>query len=283
MQLCNKTTRHLILLAGGVIILLVLSCFFGLTIKQEKMIKHSVHLSADRLFESIVLTRRWNAEHGGVFVQKKDGMPSNPYLEHPDMVSSSGLIYTLKNPALMTREISELAAKSGHYRYHITSLKLMNPNNRPDDWERSSLEQFERGAKESAQITHMDGQRVYRLMRPLLVETGCLQCHHQQGYTNGEVRGGISVSLPYEEVAQNLTGNRIKMTALGLAIIATFCFLFYFVIWRLVTHLFSISGELEVQKKQLEELNAELDQKVTERTSDIRGQINREIMNNVVW
>ena len=119
MQLCNKTTRHLILLVGGVIILLVLSCFFGLTLKQEKMIRHSVHVSADRLFESIVLTRRWNAEHGGVFVLKKDGMPSNPYLEHPDMVSVSGLTYTLKNPALMTREISELAAESGHYRYHV--------------------------------------------------------------------------------------------------------------------------------------------------------------------
>lgn len=270
MQLCNKTTHHLILLAGGVIILLVLSCFFGLTVKQEKMIKHSVHLSADRLFESIVITRRWNAAYGGVFVLKKEGIQSNSYLEHPDMVSASGLTYTLKNPALMTREISELAAKSCHYRYHITSLKLMNPNNQPDDWERASLEQFERGAKEAVQITQMEGQRVYRLMRPLVVEAGCLQCHGKQGYTNGEVRGGISVSLPYEEVAQNLTGNRIKMTALGLAIVVTFCFLFYFVIWRLVTHLFSISGELEVQKKQLEDLNAELDQKVTERTADLQ-------------
>lgn len=270
MQLYNKTTRHLILLAGGVIILLVLSCFFGLTLKQEKMIKHSVHLSAARLFESIVLARRWNAEYGGVFVLKTDEMQSNPYLQHPDLVSTSGRTYTLKNPALMTREISELAAKSVHYRYHITSLRLMNPNNQPDDWERDSLEQFERGETESVQITQMDGQRVYRLMRPLMVESGCLQCHRQQGYVGGEVRGGISVSLPYEEVAQHLTGNRVKMTALGLAIIATFCFLFYFVIWRLVTHLFSISGELEVQKKQLEDLNAELDQKVTERTADLQ-------------
>ncbi len=269
MRLCNKTTRHLILLAGGVIILLVLSCFFGLALKQEKMIKHSVHLSAERLFESIVLTRRWNAEFGGVFVLKKEGMQSNPYLEHPDIVSASGLTYTLKNPALMTREISELAAESGHYRYHITSLQLMNPKNQPDDWERVSLEQFERGLQESVQIAQIDGQRVYRLMRPLVVETGCMQCHSKQGYVGGEVRGGISVSLPYEEVAQNLSGNRMKMTSLGLAIVVTFSFLFYFVIWRLVTHLFSISGELEEQKRQLEELNAVLDQKVTERTTDL--------------
>ncbi|MBM9613970.1 DUF3365 domain-containing protein [Desulfobulbus rhabdoformis] len=262
----QKTTRHLLLLAGGVIILLVLSCFFGLTVKQERIIKQSVHLSAQRLFESIVLTRRWNAQYGGVFVLKKEGMHSNPYLKHPDITSASGKTYTLKNPALMTREISALAKKTKHYQYHITSLKLMNPHNQPDSWERESLEKFEKGDQLTTQITRIDGAQVYRLMRPLVVEESCISCHGKQGYSIGEVRGGISVSLPYGQIAANLVSNRVKMAGLGLAIIGIFLFLFYFVIWRLVGHLFSISGELKEQKQQLEHLNADLDHKVNERT-----------------
>jgi len=270
MRLYKKTIHQLIFLAGGMIILLVLSCFLGLTLKQEKMIRHSVYLSAVRLFESIVLTRRWNAGYGGVFVLKKEGMESNPYLEHPDITSASGLTYTLKNPALMTREISHLAAQRGHYRYHITSLKLMNPNNQPDDWERASLQQFELGVSETVQTAFLHGEQVYRLMRPLMVEDGCMQCHAKQDYAVGEVRGGISVSLPYKDVSVHLESNRAKMTALGLSVAAVFSFLLYFVIWRLVGHLFAISGELGGQKQRLEELNEALDRKVSERTAALQ-------------
>ena len=266
MRLHNKTTRHLLFLAGAVIILLVLSCFLGLTLLQEKMIKNSVHLSAQRLFESIVLTRRWNAQYGGVLVRKYEGMQSNPYLEHPDVITATGLTYTLKNPALMTREISELSEQYGHYQYHITSLKLMNPNNQPDAWERTSLQQFEKGVAETTQVARVNGEEVYRFMRPLLVEDGCMQCHGKQGYVGGEVRGGISVSLPYQQISISLVSNRMKMAVLGLSIVAILSFLFYFVIWRLIGHLFSISSELERQKGKLEKLNTVLDQKVTERT-----------------
>jgi PAS domain S-box-containing protein len=35
-----------------------------------------------------------------------------------------------------------------------------------------------------------------RLMRPLVTEENCLSCHAEQGYEVGEIRGGISVSIP---------------------------------------------------------------------------------------
>ncbi len=35
-----------------------------------------------------------------------------------------------------------------------------------------------------------------RLMRPLITEKGCLKCHAVQGYRVGDIRGGISVSVP---------------------------------------------------------------------------------------
>ena len=34
-------------------------------------------------------------------------------------------------------------------------------------------------------------------MAPLITEKSCLQCHSKQGYNEGDVRGGISVTLPF--------------------------------------------------------------------------------------
>lgn len=57
---------------------------------------------------------------------------------------------------------------------------------------------------------------------------------------------------------------------MGLAIVGVFCFLFYFVIWRMVHHLSCFSNELEEQKKVLENLNADLDKKVIDRTAALQ-------------
>jgi signal transduction histidine kinase/CheY-like chemotaxis protein len=42
----------------------------------------------------------------------------------------------------------------------------------------------------------MVGGEYMRLMRPLVTQKGCLKCHATQGYREGEIRGGISVSVP---------------------------------------------------------------------------------------
>lgn len=59
--------------------------------------------SARHNFTNIVLMRRWNANHGGVYVLKRPGVEPNPYLEKPDITAADGNLYTMKNPALMTR------------------------------------------------------------------------------------------------------------------------------------------------------------------------------------
>lgn len=270
MKQSRRRIKYLILITAAAINLLILSSFVGLTLEQDKIIKRSVELSANRLFENIVLTRRWNANYGGVFVHKSDDVISNPYLDHPDITTSSGLRYTLKNPALMTREISKLASQSGLFEYHITSLKLLNPHNEPDKWEKQALMAFERGETERSEIVEVGDTPHYRLMRPLVFEDGCLQCHAQQGYEKGEIRGGISVSLPFAQAAKVLATNRIKMFALAAIIVIVFSVLFYFFIWRLATRIINVSSDLEEQKKQLEELNAGLDDKVEKRTTALR-------------
>lgn len=240
------------LAAGLVVILIMLAAILFLSLKQNKMIMRSVYLSAKGYFESIVLTRSWNAHYGGVYVLKKQGMRSNPYLRNPDITTADGVVYTKKNPALMTREISKLAKQFGTYQYHITSLNLINPNNIPDPWEKESLQAFETGVKEVTQITELEGKKIYRFMRPLLYEKGCVSCHAYQRYRLGDVRGGISVSLPYNGIEIAIKKNQYRMFALAGSIAIVMALIFYFVVWQLMKKLASTTDMLETEKNELQ-------------------------------
>ena len=86
------------------------------------------------------------------------------------MTSIDGTVFTLKPPAVMSREISELADSEGLFRFKITSLILMNPDNKPDAFEKESLEMFAaKGSRESFQYTETDDGSFFKYMSPLYV------------------------------------------------------------------------------------------------------------------
>lgn len=163
---------------------------------------------ARNMFRMIVLTRTWNAEHGGVYVPVSDQLSPNPYLEHPrrDIVTKDGQHLTLVNPAFMTRLISELAQVQNSTTFHITSRKPIRPANAPDEWEQGALLRFEAGSREEVALLPEEGKtgRQLRYMAPLQVGQACLSCHQKQGYQLGDIRGGISVSQPFSPVESAL-------------------------------------------------------------------------------
>lgn len=153
------------------------------------------------LFKMVVLMRAWNAEQAGVYVPVSEKSPPNPYLVHPrrDLVTLDGQRLTMINPAYMTRQISELARAKGDTELHITSLRPLRPMNAPDPWERDALNAFQRGTKEVISLVGgKPGTTRLRYMAPLRVTPGCLTCHATQGYQVGDIRGGISVTVPFD-------------------------------------------------------------------------------------
>jgi PAS domain S-box-containing protein len=60
------------------------------------------------------------------------------------------------------------------------------------------LREFEAGTKEFSEVTQLDGKPYMRMMRPFVTEKSCLKCHAIQGYKEGDVRGGLSVSIPLQ-------------------------------------------------------------------------------------
>lgn len=188
--------RQIIYLSLGWIVIVL--CSFGWGYYESRKNEEQNILNVSRIFfDQIVLTREWNACHGGVYVYADAKTPPNPYLSKDpkrDIHLENGKVLTKINPAYMTRQISELAAQYNGAQIHITSLKPIRPANRPTPWERKALESFEKGVHEVGTFT--DGH--YRYMAPLTTQQSCLKCHAQQGYRVGDIRGGISITLPYD-------------------------------------------------------------------------------------
>jgi hypothetical protein len=106
-----------------------------------------------------------------------------------------------------------------------TSLKLRNPANAPDVWERSVLESFEerKGAGEDPakmehyEVVSQEGVKELRYMKAIPTAQLCLACHGENvdsitrtrleklypddqalGYKAGDIRGAFSISQPLD-------------------------------------------------------------------------------------
>lgn len=190
---------------GLIFILAGISCWSSY-VTQVRIIKNSVLES----FKKDTVYRYWATQHGGVYVPVTPETQPNPYLAHlpeRDIVTPSGKKLTLVNPAYMTRQVHALGLKRYGLRGHITSLKPIRPENKPDAWEREALLSFEKGNQEVFESARIDGDVYFRFMHPFITEKGCLKCHAEQGYREGDIRGGISVSVPWEPVSRELFYN----------------------------------------------------------------------------
>ena len=130
--------------------------------------------------------------------------------------------YSMKGfvPAVVgTQVANDFSLMTGH-KLKQTSLKVRNPSNAPDEWERKALKLLESSEHPKdagiGEMMEVDGKESFRFMKPLYVESGCLQCHGIKreirpeirqfleskypfdqafGYKEGDLRGGVSITL----------------------------------------------------------------------------------------
>ncbi len=179
------------------------------------------HIQAVQAYEKDMVYRRWVAVNHGVYVAVTEQTPPNPYLSHlpeRDIVTPSGRHLTLVNPAYMTRQVIKIQLRDYGLRAHITSLKPIRPGNAADAWETAALRRFEQGEKEVTAVVERDGVSCYRLMRPMYVEPACLYCHARQGYKVGDVRGGLSVTVPVQPL-WNVAVRGLRLVGLAVALL----------------------------------------------------------------
>jgi diguanylate cyclase (GGDEF)-like protein len=237
----------------------------GLNIYQQKQSMLNVaRTSAEISYSKDLLYRGWVSEQGGVYVPVSKKTPANPYLKVPnrDVITSEGLLLTLINPAYMTRQVNEMAMKMHTFQGHITSLNPLRPKNNADPWETDSLKKFAAGTKETTAIEMVSEKEYFRFMRPFVTEKSCLKCHAIQGHKEGDIRGGISISIPMEPLRAI---ERSQIANLTLA---------YGLLW--IMGLIGIGiGALSLRKQMLQREKAEEEIRILSITDTLTGLYNR--------
>ena len=135
-------------------------------------------------------------------------------------VQEKGAENALASCRLQVTGITDRLALHSGWEIRRTSFKVRNLNNLPDPWEEDVLRLFEQRLAEGvapetfefAKVVNLDGQRVFRYMKPIIMQDFCTTCHGQTlspalakkvaekypedqavGFKPGELRGAFSM------------------------------------------------------------------------------------------
>lgn len=234
----NLTRRSILII--GITTTLILSVIFSvLTIRYNKQIENTLLNNARTLYRMVVAVRSWASEYEGVLVKKKADTEINPFLAHPILLTQNGDTLVLKNPALITRELSERSKEFlGDAYFHMSSKRYINPANKPDDFELNALNFLEKDSlqKEFYQFENMNNRLYFRYFAPLYTKKSCLSCHASQGYHEGDLRGGISIVLSAEDYQKARAANLRFMIISSLVTILILSTILYFGLHKSILH-----------------------------------------------
>jgi serine phosphatase RsbU (regulator of sigma subunit) len=144
---------------------------------------------------------RWYAAHGGVYLPAespprttvasaagKTADETAPPGERPRILASASDVL---------REIHQRSARISGVRGRLIGVRPIRAENAADPWEQGALNELAAGKPEVVSDGEPGDPPCLRLVQPLFVEQLCLPCHAAQGYRQGNLLGGISVSVPW--------------------------------------------------------------------------------------
>lgn len=203
MKFSDFHTQNRLIIIGVLLwsTLILLSFYLNIRNFEEHSIRLATNQAGDYWNKDSAF-REWATRHGGLYVPPDERTPPNPllaHLAHRDVETTDGTKLTLMNPAYMMRQMTEELEELYGIKGKITGQVLLDPQgirNKPDPWELETLKKFDQGTTEVVLVTQIDGMPYLRLMRPMIMTEGCVLCHGHLGFRVGDIRGGVSVSVP---------------------------------------------------------------------------------------
>jgi len=258
-----------------IIFLFLLSIAFGTSfiiyyiniskIQYIELSQMSLKQEAIAHFRNMIDTRVWNSQHGGVYVKANSTLKPNKYLKDNHTFTKENELLIKINPAWMTRQISEIANKNGKYYYKITSLTPINPGNKADKFESEALTFFESN-KEEKYYTKIE-KNSFNFMGSLEVKKSCLECHSEQGYTLGDIRGGLRVTIPLDNYNDKIILIRNNSLSLTAAVVFISLFISTIVVYFI--------NSIYKRQETIELLNANLEGKIKSRTQELEDSVKK--------
>ncbi len=208
----------IIFLLSVVILIIMIPSVTLLWENQQRTILEQAHIRAQAIHQMIVVTRQWVAENR-------------------DRIEPV--------PAVATKELSRYADNMASFRFHITSDKLINPENAPSPFEIEAMHEMKDNMKNEYSKVASDPElgNVYMYAAPLYINEWCLSCHRHQDYRVNDFRGLISITFSLEEIEKTMAASSkivIYTIIVGfVSILAVICFLIY---WLIVRHIRTLTN-----------------------------------------
>jgi PAS domain S-box-containing protein len=173
-------------------------------------------------FQKDVMVRMLiNQPGGGYALPEESNRPDPHRLDSPDQGNGAigDMPFAMGNPAHMTKLMHDLGVPVPELQGHMASLRALSPENAGDAWEQKALHKLETGPREYWEVSALDGHSRLRFMGALVTLEGCLRCHAAQGYKVGDIRGGISFTVPLNQDSFLTSGIHNVTTTAGIGVI----------------------------------------------------------------
>ncbi|MBM2815223.1 MAG: hypothetical protein HW421_1985 [Ignavibacteria bacterium] len=195
-----------IFIAGVLFWTVIIVVLFWLNLRESfNSIKQTALEVIREDYQKDLLYRRYAANLGGIYVPVSKGTTPNPKLsDSPERVLSttSRKELTFLNHEDMIKQLNELEIKTLDLKENFTSYELINLQSNADDWEKKAFVSIMKGNKEYFSFDTIAKNEYIRFMGILTQEKNCIKCHASQGEQDGKIRGGISISLPWQPYKQ---------------------------------------------------------------------------------
>lgn len=187
----------------GVLYLVVWTVFFAISSAYTlhfalAQAEEYARIQAGAVCEQDVAFHMWNAKMGGVYVPVSADVAPNPYPIVPERIIESRVgTLTKIHPPMMNRLVHSSRDMREGIVSGVIGLQTLQANTSIDTWERRKLQLITMDATltEVSERMVVSGNEYMRLLRPLVMEESCKSCH-ANGYREGAVHGGVSVSVP---------------------------------------------------------------------------------------
>jgi diguanylate cyclase (GGDEF)-like protein len=224
-----------------VISIFIAAIFIFLDHNTSRIMLQRVREQAVAYLDLIIHTKKWNFDYGGVYVEKSDGVRSNIYLEklgiNPDIQSTDGRTYTIRNHAIMIAEISRRSELNDGVKFRLVSLRPLAPANAPDAFELNGLKIFNKKTHEYFEMTTSSSPPLFRYISPLYAEKSCLGCHRGLDLHQGDILGAVSISIPIQDLLKETRQSRLIILLSAITLIGLLIAITYFMTLRLAKDL----------------------------------------------
>ena len=115
------------------------------------------------------------------------------------------IAFAMVDPSQMTKQAYDVLHKQSptlatiNRTVSLDYKASVDPYDEPDEWEHQTLLKLQKGKETEASIVmNINNAKYLRLLKPYVIDQGCLNCHVSDDYKIGEVRAGMSVAVPMQ-------------------------------------------------------------------------------------